>query len=163
MLRKIYKFIDDYITDNYALKLIVFGVFAIVLFIISMVYVVDYTPATDSEYAPLIAQQEEIAKNFNAVYGYDNYEIVPSDDNANILVSLSNKQCKLICSFDKQLKFINYEKTDKSHSVFVAIIISLWFFSLFLNAIITIILTIAIPFIISLLLKLIEKICLLLI
>jgi len=163
MLEKIYTFLDDDIRHNDGLKLIVFGVLAIILFIISMVYVVDYTPATDSEYAPLINQCEEISKDFNIVYSYDNYKIAPDEKSNNILVTLSNEQCELICSFDNQLKFITKEKCDKAYSIFKAILFSIWLFSLVFNYAITAILTVIIPLLLSLLLKLLEKICLLLI
>lgn len=54
MLEKIYTFIDDNIVHNDMVHAIVFCILAIILFIISMVYFVDYTPAIDSDYAPLI-------------------------------------------------------------------------------------------------------------
>lgn len=162
MLEKIYTFLDDDIRHNDGLKLIVFGVLAIVLFIISMVYVVDYTPATEAEYAPLIKQCEKISKDFNIVYSYDNYKIVPDEKTDNVLITLSNEQCELICSFDKQLNLVAQEKSDKAYSIFKAILFSFCFFSFVFNYAITAILTVIIPLLLSLLLKLLEKICLLL-
>lgn len=160
MLRKIYKFIDEYILENDLLQMIGGSILWILSFCIFLFVLIDSTPATNEDYAQLINQQQEITKNFNTVYSYDNYQISPAKDN--IKVILSNKECKLICQFDKNLKYLNHEKSDSYTPKIVAILESI-ILGLMFAYIMTAILLIAIPFVISLLLKLLHKICRLLI
>ncbi len=161
MLRKIYKFIDDSIIRNDMVIVTTFCLFAIILFVLSMRFLVDYTPATDKDYTPLIEQQEVISKDFDKVYNYDNFTITSAGKNT-ITVTFENDQCKLISSFDRERNFIENKKIDKAMPVFGAIFISLLFFSIMCNALIIFIIA-GILYVISLLLKLLEKICRLLI
>jgi len=160
MLSKIYNFIDDYIRDNPCLQLICIFVLWGVFFIISLLFLFDSTPATEKDYQPLIVQQEKIANDFNTVYSYNNYTIAPKENY--ISVTLSNEQCELICSFDKDLKLKSYEKNDKAFPKVKAIFGAL-ISGLLLGGGFAIILIMVIPFILSLLLKLLEKICLFLV
>lgn len=160
MLRKMYKFIDNYIRGNLKIIGITWSVLLVIFFSIFMFKVVDYTPATNDEYAPLIKQQEQIAQDFNTVYSFNNYSIVPNQNN--ISITLSNTQCEIICLFNKDFKFINYEKVDLALSEMGAIISSI-VLGFILAGTLTIVFTNLLPFIISLLLKLLEKICLLLV
>ncbi len=155
MLRKIYKFIEDWIVENDFLHF-VGGIILGVIFCILLFISIDSTPATNKDYAPLVTQQEQISKDFNTVYSSDNYEIVP--DGNNIKVTLFNKQCKLICSYDKDFKFISSEKSDSAFPKLMALLMAL-ILSLLLAYFAVAIFFILFPAVIILLLKLIEKIC----
>lgn len=161
MLRKIYEFIDDYIRDNDIPQVICFIVGWILGFCLLFFQVFDSTPATRADYEPLITQNNVVQEDFNKVYTYDNYEIVPSEKN--VKVTFSNDQCKLKCTYDKNLKFINYEEIDLAKSKLSSILVSLFIaFVLFATGFVWVF-AIFLPFILSYLLKFLEWICLLLV
>lgn len=161
MLRKIYEFIDKRIINNPSVHLFsIATLWLIFLFFFIFQGFIDTTPATKEEYSPLIKQQQQIAVNFNTIYSYDNYTISPNEDN--IEVTLSNDQCKLVCSFDKNLKYLNYEKIDNASSKFYSLFVYL-IAAFIIGGGIAIILTIALPTVLFILLILLEKICKLLI
>ena len=114
MLKKIYEFIDYDVRDNYLFPFITFLICGILGFALMFFCVVDSTPATKVDYAPLIEQNSVIQEDFNKVYNYDNYEILPSENN--IKVTFSNDQCKLACTYDKNFKFIKDKKIDLAES-----------------------------------------------
>lgn len=160
MLRKIYDFIDDYLRDNGVFQLVTFFVFGVLGFILMFCFVIDSTPAKLSDYEPLIKQNTIVQENFDTVYTYDNYEILPSENN--IKVTFSNDQCKLACTYDKNFKFIEYKEIDlaesKSGAIFGSFLgafllggLGMYIFGMFL------------PFLLYYLLKFLEWICLLLV
>lgn len=156
MLRKIYKFIEENILQNDALYAFGGAIFLIIYFCIFMFGLVDSTPATQNDYAPLIQQQEEIANNFNTIYSYDNYKIEPIQND--VEVTLSNKECELICKFDKNLKYLSSKKSDLYIPKIGAVLISI-LMGLMCAYVSAMLLFVFIPFLIILLLKLLEKIC----
>lgn len=155
MVRKIYKFIEEWIVENDFLHF-VGGIIIGIILCIFIFLSIDSTPATNNDYAPLVTQQKQISKDFNIIYSYDNYQITPSKDN--IQVILSNKECRLICTYDKNFKFVSSEKYDKAFPKLIALLVSI-LFSLILAYFAVAIFFILFPAVIILLLKLIEKIC----
>lgn len=160
MLKTIYEFIDNNVRRNYMLQGICAIIFFVIGFLLSLFYMVDSTPATENDYAPLIEQNSAIVQDFNTVYTYDNYVITP--DKKNITVELSNEQCKLLCTYDKNHKFISYEEKDSAVSKFGAIFVSLLGGCLF-TYVGTTLFAIVLPFILYYLLVFLEWFCLLLV
>jgi len=161
MLKKIYEFIDDYVRNNYWLQCITFVICGILGFILIFCYALDSTPATSADYEPLIVQNRAIQENFNTVYSYDNYEIIPNENNINVI--LANEQCKIKCTYDKNFKFINYKEIDLAESKAGAIFCSFLFGFIMIGGTAMYVLAMFLPFILSYLLRFLEWICLLLV
>jgi len=161
MLKKIYEFIDYNMRDNKLFQVICTCLVGVICFVLTFIYVIDSTPATNEDYEPLIKQNKAISENFNTVYTYDNYLISPND--SNIKVELSNDECKLSCTYDNNLKFINYKKIDLADSKLIAIIGSLFLGIIGGVYIGGFIISIIIPHILYYLLRFLEWICLLLV
>lgn len=158
VLKKARDFIELHLLGNFELGAIIFGILFLFISTVGLV-TIDHKPATNNDYAPLIVQQETISKDFNKLYSYDNFEIVPLKDS--IKVTFENEECELICNFNKDLQFIGYSKSDKAMSLLLVVMAS--FVVAFLSAIgIVGIIIIMIPEFLMFLLKMIEKICLLL-
>ena len=155
MLRKIYKFIDRKIRDNIPLFVIaLLLIFTSTLCTCISYNMLDSIPATDDDYKPLLEQQETITKDFNEIYNYDNYTILPVDDY--VFVTLSNDQCKVHYYFNKNLEYIDYKKEDLAMPLWECILGYITV-SIGVAAFITWILLIISPFILSNFLKLLEK------
>ena len=121
MLKKIYNFIYDHLLTGKVFPGIILGIAFISLFIFFF-NTADTTPATADDYKPLIAIKDEISKDFNQLYKYDNYSVEPKNDN--VKVTLKNDECKLICLFSKDMKLTDYEKTSTHFSLAFGVFIS---------------------------------------
>lgn len=83
------------------------------------IYVIDYTPATENDYKPLLEIQDNIIKDFDSVYNYPDADINMSK--STISVSVKNEECGLNIIFDKDKNYLYTEKDDYSASVFIFI------------------------------------------
>ena len=72
----------------------------------------DSTPATADDYAPLLEIQNDICKDFDNVYHYDNIDIDVVSPKNNIVVSTYNAECSIDIFFDNDLNYLYTEKND---------------------------------------------------
>lgn len=93
--------------------------------------VIDYTPATEDDYKPLLAIQENIIKDFDNIYNYPDADIDISKNN--ISISVENKECGLNIIFDKNTNYLYTEKSDNSISIFM-LIFAIIFFGIIISA-----------------------------
>ena len=122
MTKKIYDFEDYYPKDNNNFARAIICLILLIALLIATIIIgdIDFIPAKEKDYEPLIAQQEKITEDFNTLYSYDNYSI--TTDDTNIKVKLSNDECSLICTFDKDLNFVEYKKQDNSYYFFKTLV-----------------------------------------
>lgn len=74
-----------------------------------------FTPPTEKDYESLHEQKEQIIKDFDIVYKFDNYKNYPSDDGKIIVELTSNKNTSLSLNiiFTQDKQFISSKETSE--------------------------------------------------
>ncbi len=104
------KIIDKILDFKYTLHIVI--IIGIILGSLLAVYIIDHTPATQSDYKPLLEIQENLKKDFNNVYKYQDADVNITKDN--ISVYIDNKDCSLKIIFDRDTNYMYTEKNDKA-------------------------------------------------
>lgn len=96
----------------------------IIIFIIAGVFSgflnfndLDVTPATESDYKPLMEIQDDIVDDFNNVYKYPDNEINILEDK--ISVFIDSDECSITSYFDKEYNYLYTERKDNMDTSFV--------------------------------------------
>ena len=118
MNSKIAKSIDK-ITEQPWFDYLIITIGIIIGVIISF-YIVDYTPATEEDYKPLLEIQELIIHDFNNLYNYPDADITITDKNIKIFIE--NNECSLNIIFDKAQNYMYTENSDKSANILLFIV-----------------------------------------
>lgn len=99
----------------------------IIIFIIAGVFSgflnfndLDVTPATESDYKPLMEIQDDIVDDFNNVYKYPDNEINILEDK--ISVFIDSDECSITSYFDKEYNYLYTERKDNMDTSFVVAI-----------------------------------------
>lgn len=112
------KIIDKILDYNYTLYIII--AIGIIIGILLAFNIIDYTPASESDYKPLLEVQEDIIKDFNNVYKYSNTDIDILE--SNISVYVDNKDCSLKIVFDREKNYMYTVNHDKAANIFIFIL-----------------------------------------